>query len=581
MMEKELEPQKHQVEQIQNTIQKQELNFQKQTQVNSFVQGHLVDIVNREIYPAEIIISNGHIQKITRVENAPDHFILPGFVDAHIHIESSMLVPTEFAKIALVHGTVATVSDPHEIANVCGVAGVDFMIDNARKSPLKFYFGAPSCVPATNFETSGAVLDAKAVAELLDRPEIHYLSEMMNFPGVLNEDPEVMAKINAAKIRNKSIDGHAPGLRNGDAERYASFGISTDHECFAYDEAVDKIKAGMYILIREGSAAKNFDALISLFEDYPRKLMFCSDDKHPDELMKGHINQLVARAIAEGCDLFEVLYAACVLPVQHYQLEVGLLEEGAPADFILVNNLKDFIPLQTYVDGNLVANDGQSLVETEPAIPINNFKAYLKKPEDFFVTPNSAKELVKVRVILALEGQIITKAEIYQLKVENGRIMPDLEKDILYIGVVNRYEENGSIAMGFVKNFGFKKGAIASSVAHDSHNIVFVGCDPESISDAVNAVIEVKGGISVVDGNEKKVMSLPVAGLMTTSSAPEAAMAYEELDAKTRELGATLSAPFMALSFMALPVIPELKITDQGLFDVSKFAFTNVEMDEN
>lgn len=543
------------------------------------IAGQYVDILNRNIFPAELTIAAGRIQQVKRLEEAPDQYLLPGFVDAHIHIESSMLVPTEFAKIAVVHGTVATVSDPHEIANVCGVAGIDYMIANAAQSPLKFNFGAPSCVPATSFETAGAVINARDIEVLLQRNEIKYLAEMMNFPGVLHNDEEVMAKIAAAKLWDKPVDGHAPGLRGAEAKQYAGAGITTDHECVSLEEALDKIAAGMYILIREGSAARNFEALAPLLRSHPGKVMFCSDDKHPDELLTGHINRLVQRAIAGGYDVFDVLHAACVLPIQHYKLEVGLLRNGDPADFIVVTDLEQFTVLQTYIDGNLVADKGQSLVTTVPVSPINQFSGRLRSPGDFvFRSPDPGKGRLRCKVIEALDGQLITKAGEAVLPVNNGCVAADIAQDVLKIGVLNRYTE-APVALGFIRNFGLRQGALASSVAHDSHNIVFVGADDESICRAVNEVIRHKGGISLDNGQSTEVMPLPVAGLMTDKDAVTTGARYERLSMSAKELGSQLAAPFMTLSFMALPVIPLLKMTDRGLFDVGTFTFTDVLLD--
>jgi adenine deaminase len=536
------------------------------------VSGQLVDILNRNIYPAEIKINEGRILHITRVAEAPQQFILPGFIDAHIHIESSMLVPAAFAKIAVVHGTVATVSDPHEIANVCGVAGVDYMIENAALVPFKFNFGAPSCVPATTFETAGAVIGPEEVRSLLQRTEIKYLTEMMNFPGALQGDPDVLAKIQAAKDLGKPVDGHAPGLKGEHARQYAALGITTDHECVELEEALDKINAGMYILIREGSAAKNFDALISLLQSHPGKVMFCSDDKHPDELVKGHINQLVLRALKQGYDLYDILYAACILPVLHYKLDVGILREGDAADFIVADNLEQFNVLQTYIDGALVAEGGKSYIEHREAKAINNFSITAKKPEDFRYTTDIAAERIRIKVIEALDGQLITTASEAELPLINAELSSDVSQDILKIGVVNRYSD-APVAIGFIRNFGLKQGALASSVAHDSHNIVFVGVDDNGICEAVNGIVQHKGGISVFDGKTTQVMPLAVAGLMTLADAETAAQQYETLDAAAKALGSKLKAPFMTLSFMALPVIPNLKMTDKGLFDVSQFKF--------
>jgi len=541
------------------------------------VTGQYVDILNRTIYPAKVHVKDGRIYSIEKTKQADARYILPGFIDAHIHIESSMLVPTEFAAIALKHGTVATVSDPHEIANVCGIAGVDYMIGNASHSPLKFNFGAPSCVPATPFETAGAVVDAKGVESLLQRKEIRYLSEMMNFPGVLFQDEEVMAKIAAAKALGKPIDGHAPGLRGEDVVTYAAADISTDHECVSLEEALDKLAAGMYILIREGSAAKNYAALAPLLKSHPGKIMFCSDDKHPDELCKGHINQLVQRAVAEGYDLFDVLHAACILPVLHYGLEVGYLQEGQAADFIVVKDVKAFEVEQVYIDGKLIIENGSSFTGTIPVGPINHFSIQPLKPTDFQLkAEGESVESVSCKVIDALDGQLITHASVAALKVVNGNIMTDVEQDVLKIGVVNRYKA-GPVAMGFIRNFGLKKGAIASSVAHDSHNIVFVGMDDNAICEAVNAIIDCKGGISICDTGTTDVMPLPIAGLMSDKDAFTAAAQYERLDKAAKALGSKLSAPFMTLSFMALPVIPLLKITDKGLFDVDKFDFVSLQ----
>ncbi len=536
------------------------------------VTGQFIDLFNREIYPARIDISEGRIRGISRISEAPQRYILPGFTDAHIHIESSMLVPSAFAQIAVVHGTVATVSDPHEIANVCGVAGVDYMIADAGTVPFKFNFGAPSCVPATGFETAGAVLGPVEIRSLLQRPEIRYLAEMMNFPGALNGDPDVLAKIRIAHELGKPVDGHAPGLRGTEAARYAALGISTDHECVTAEEALDKLDAGMYILVREGSAAKNFDALIGLLKTHPGRIMFCSDDKHPDELVKGHIDELVVRALKAGCDLFDILYAACVLPVVHYKLDVGLLREGDPADFILVDNLDTFKVLATFIDGQKVAENGQSLIPAVVATPLNNFSINTQQQDVFRCHYDGAEEQVTVKVIDALDGQLITTASTATLPVSDGCILADPGQDVLKIGVLNRYHE-APVALGFIRNFGLQRGAIASSVAHDSHNIVFVGVDDAAIAAAVNGIIQHRGGISASDGDTVAVMPLPVAGLMSLADGHEAARQYEELDAFAKSLGSKLSAPFMTLSFMALPVIPLLKMTDRGLFDVGVFNF--------
>ncbi len=538
------------------------------------LEGNIVDILKEEIFYGKVKISNGKIAAIIReaTEKKDAAYILPGFVDSHVHIESSMLVPSEFARLAVVHGTVGTISDPHEIANVCGMEGVRYMIDNSKTVPFKATFGAPSCVPATVFETAGATLDAEDVDALLQLPEIKYLSEMMNFPGVLNADEEVMKKINAAKKYNKPVDGHAPGLMGEAAKKYIDAGISTDHECFTAAEALDKLKYGMKILIREGSAAKNFEALIDLMHDHSANMMFCSDDKHPDSLAESHINQLCARAVKKGISVFKVLKAACINPVLHYKMDIGLLKENDPADCILINNLEDFKVLQTYINGELVADNGRSLIDPAPAGIINQFDCLEKNTTDFSIPWNGEKEITAIE---ALDGQLITNKLTVNPKVENNEMVSDVEQDLLKIVVVNRYK-NAPVAKAFIRNIGIQKGALASSVAHDSHNIVAVGADDDSLRRAVNAVIRCGGGVSAVDENVEKVLALPVAGLMSNKNGYEVAEAYTAIDRFTKDtLGSKLGAPFMTLSFMALLVIPHIKLSDLGLFDGDQFKFMN------
>lgn len=539
------------------------------------ITGKLVDIPSRRIYPATITVENN---KIVSIEEIPDsrltthHFILPGFIDSHVHIESSMLVPSEFARLAVVHGTVATVSDPHEIANVCGMEGVEFMISNGKTVPFKFNFGAPSCVPATTFETAGAALDAKDVEKLLQRDDIKYLSEMMNFPGVLHQDEEVMKKLAAAHKLNKPVDGHAPGLTGALAKQYIDSGISTDHECFTAEEALDKLKYGMKIIIREGSAAKNFEALAGLLNDHSDHIMLCSDDKHPDSLVLGHINQLCARAVAKGIDVFKVLKAACINPVHHYKLDVGLLKKGDPADFILVKNLERFEVVQTYINGELVAENQQSRIKTSKAGVVNNFSCSKKTTADFRVSLQPGQSVHTIPVIEALDGQLITNNLPLTPTIKNNEIVSDVEKDILKIVVVNRYS-NAPVAKAFIKNFGLKRGALASSVAHDSHNIVAVGVDDELICQSVNLLIDCKGGVSYADKKSNQVVALPVAGLMSNEDGYKVAELYSKIDQAAKDAGSTLASPYMTLSFMALLVIPHLKLSDLGLFDGDKFEF--------
>ena len=537
------------------------------------LQGQIVDIQNKRIYKGEITFINGKIISIKETPHEVESYILPGFVDAHIHIESSMLVPSEFARLAVTHGTVATVSDPHEIANVLGVKGVEFMIENGKKVPFKFNFGAPSCVPATNFESAGAIINSDDIKTLLKNPDIKYLAEMMNYPGVLFDDDEVMKKLAWAKHYKKPIDGHAPGLRGDDISKYINAGISTDHECFTYDEALEKLQKGMKILIREGSAAKNFEALIDLLPEHFENMMFCSDDKHPDDLLLNHINKLCARAIEKDMDLFKVLQVACINPVNHYNLDVGMLKEGNFADFIVVEDLKDFKTLQTYINGELVFNKNKSLIKPVSFENLNNFNCNKKEVSDFGVE-SSAK---KIRVIEALEGQLVTNEIIANASVLDGNLVSNIEADILKITVVNRYKD-AKPAIAFITNFGLKEGAIASSVGHDSHNIIAVGVSDEAICKAVNLLIENKGGICAVSNSEEKIVPLPVAGIMSDKDGETVGKQYAVLDQMAKQMGSKLNAPYMTLSFMALLVIPSLKLSDKGLFNGTDFKFTSLEI---
>jgi adenine deaminase len=537
------------------------------------IQGNIVDIIHRKIFKGEVHIEHGKIQNIVEKEHDVENYIIPGFVDAHIHIESSMLVPSEFARLAVLHGTVATVSDPHEIANVLGKAGVEFMIENGKKVPFKFNFGAPSCVPATSFESAGAVIDSDGIKELLAKPEIMYLAEMMNYPGVLFEDEEVMKKIAWAKHFNKPVDGHAPGLRGDDVTKYIAAGISTDHECFTYEEALEKLQKGMKVIIREGSAAKNFEALIPLLDEYYNDMMFCSDDKHPDDLLVGHINELCARAVAKGNDVFKVLQMACINPVQHYNLDVGQLQIGDDADVVIVEDLTNFKVLETYINGLRVASNGTTHIDSVPFEILNNFHTSPKHVSDFQVKATKSQ----IRVIEALDGELVTNELILDNLVKDGNLVSNVAEDILKMTVVNRYRDEAP-AMAFIKNFGLKEGAIASSVGHDSHNIIAVGVSDEAICKAVNLLISSKGGICAVSDSVEKVVSLPVAGIMSDKTGWEIGNAYAELDTVAKQLGSTLRAPYMTLSFMALLVIPSLKLSDKGLFNGTTFEFTALEV---
>lgn len=538
---------------------------------NFTIEGQIVDLVHTRIYPGLITVEDGRIAKIEEkaaVDNA--QYIMPGFVDAHVHIESSMLVPTEFARLAVCHGTVATVSDPHEIANVLGKKGISYMIENGKKVPFKFFFGAPSCVPATPFESSGRTLNADDVEELMASPDIYYLSEVMNYPGVIHEDPELMRKINAAKRYNKPIDGHAPTITGSHLRKYAEAGITTDHECFMLAEGLEKIQHGMKILIREGSAARNFDALIPLMATHPDMLMFCSDDKHPDELADGHIDVLVRRAIALGYNVMDVLKAASLNAIRHYHLNIGLLQKGDDADFIVVDDLTKPVARQTYVKGTMVAENRMPKIKRLRTIALNNFKAkYIQAPG--LIVPDNGK---KIKVIKCFDGQIFTKSFLTTPKVKNGAVVSNLKDDILKIVVVNRYKPTRP-AVGFIQGFGLKRGALASSVAHDSHNIVAVGVTDNDILHAVNLLIEHTGGVTAYCSTEMVAVPLPVAGLMSNENGYLVAQAYKNANALAKRLGSKLYAPFMTLAFMALLVIPELKISDKGLFDVTRFDFTS------
>ena len=542
-----------------------------------YVESNLIDIPSRSIRPVRCEFSGG---KITSIQSLADNskcqsYLLPGMIDSHIHVESSMLTPSQFARIAVTHGTVATVSDPHEIANVMGTVGIEFMLNDAARVPFKFCFGAPSCVPATEFETAGAKIDAGQVGQLLQRDEIGYLAEMMNFPGVLAGDPEVLAKIQAAQLSSKSVDGHAPGLRGDDARRYFQSGISTDHECATLAEAIDKIELGVLIQIREGSAARNFTALQPLIDRYPGRTMFCSDDKHPDELLSGHINELCRRGVAAGCDLFHILSAACVTPVEHYGLPVGQLRIGDPADFIEIDSVKSFKVIRTFIDGRCVAENGKSNIAADPASPINRFACSKKEVKQFAVTPQVGR---RIRVIVAHDRLLTTTQELDEPKVVADNVVADPDRDLSKLTVVNRYADTEP-AVAFVRGFAFRDGAIASSVAHDSHNIISVGTSDAAICDAVNAVIECRGGLSVIRGSDTKTLPLPVGGLMSTDTCEDVAKLYCELNTIAKSLGCPLQAPFMTLSFLALLVIPSLKLSDRGLFDGNSFEKVDLFVD--
>lgn len=526
--------------------------------------GTIVDPLGRRIFPGRLKWAGGKILAVEPGADSAGPFIIPGFVDAHVHVESSMLPPGEFARLAVVHGTTGSVSDPHEIANVLGVEGVEFMLAEAAKSPFRFCFGAPSCVPATAFETAGAVLNAGVVERLLADPRIGYLAEVMNYPGVLAGDVDLLEKISAAKRVGKPVDGHAPGLRGEDVRRYAAAGMTTDHEASELDEAREKLAAGMKILIREGSAARNFDALVPLFATDPARLMFCSDDKHPDALLAGHINQLAARAVAAGFDVMDVLFAACVHPVLHYRLAGGLLRVGDPADFVVVEDLREFRVLETWIAGECVARDGECLLPARRAGCPNRFHARRVDASDFEMSDRGGI----ARVIEVEDGQLITRCGYHA---SSGFA----EAGVLRLAVVNRYSK-APPALAFVRNCGQIRGALASTVAHDSHNIVAVGSDEVSLARVVNLLMDARGGCAAFDGERSMVLPLPIAGLMSPEPGADVAASYSGITKMARAMGSTLEAPFMTLSFLALLVIPELKLSDRGLFDGRSFSFVPV-----
>jgi adenine deaminase len=532
--------------------------------------GNMVDLFNEEIYGAEITVKDGKIISIQRKETENSSFILPGLIDSHIHIESSMLTPQQFGRVALSHGTVATVSDPHEIANVLGIEGVKYMIENAAGSDLRFFFGAPSCVPATEFESSGAQLSPGEIEILFKESNLTFLSEMMNYPGVILGDKEILSKIQIAKEYNKRIDGHAPGLRGNDLQIYIDAGIETDHECSTLSEATEKINRGMIIQIREGSAAKNFEALWTLIDKYPGKVMLCSDDLHPDDLMEGHINRLLKQASEKKINLYNLLRTVTVNPVLHYGLGMGLLRVGDNADFIMVDDLKSFSVSKTYISGINVYDRSMGLREMPGQKIINKFNAK-EISNDSLIIPNRGK---KVKVISVKDRELITTSFIALLK-GNPDLSSDIKQDILKLVVLNRYESEPP-GLAFIHNFNLKKGAMASSIAHDSHNIIATGVENSEIAECINWIISNRGGVAIHDGTQVIGLPLPIGGIISAEKAEYVAEKYKEINKIAHHLGCRLRSPFMTLSFMALLVIPELKLSNRGLFDGKNFRFTSL-----
>ncbi len=535
--------------------------------------GNIADPLNRRLFNGAVCVRDGIIGDIVKLSDDIDpemDFIMPGFIDSHVHIESSMMLPDMFARSAARSGVVGAVADPHEIANVLGLDGVRLMIGNAGSTPFHFMFAAPSCVPSTGFETAGATLDACAVKEMLSWSGIGALAEVMNVSEVLYGDRDMLAKFDAARAAGKPIDGHAPGLSGDGLKQYALAGITTNHECSTESEAREQAAAGLYILIREGSAARNFDALSPLVGDLPDSVMFCTDDCHPDFLQDGRYYQHVKRSIARGYPLWNVLRAASVTPVKHYGLPVGLLQKGDSADFIIVDNLKDFNCKATFLSGtrydsiNPLPADEHRKDEQQP----NNFKAGHISKEDIALKPSCAMQ----KVIVAYDGQLVTGIEEMEALMKDGRAVSDPSRDMLKIVVINRYDRGAKTAVGFIKGFGISKGALASSVAHDSHNIIALGASDEDIVRAVNRIADTGGGLAAVCGERMESLALPVAGIMSPGTDVDVLDGYLKVRKMAQSMSPAHSDAFMTMSFMTLPVIPALKITDKGLFDFASFS---------
>ena len=535
------------------------------------IKGNLVDIINRETYGASITLKDGKIFHIHKTGSIENQYILPGFIDAHVHIESSMCTPANFGAAACKHGTIGIVADPHEIANVLGVEGIDFMVNNAEGLPFYYWIGVPSCVPATPFESSGAIIDAATTKTLLQRDDLHFLAEMMNYPGVLENDAEVINKIKAAQETGKPIDGHFPNGKGEALSDYIQKGISTDHECSTLEEGEERCRQGMFVQIREGSAAKNFNALHPLIKEFPEKVMLCSDDIHPNTLLERHINGLVKRALDLGYDLYDVLRASSYNQAKHYGMPIGFLQEGDSADFIIIDDLKALNIKETFVKGECIYNGKDIHFPVKDVVPINKFHAL----------PITMKELEvkaisdKMRVIVCTDGNLDTSEEIVPTAVKEGMAISDTSTDIIKIVVVNRYQK-APLSIGFIKGTGLKRGAVAQSITHDSHNIIAIGCTDEELATAINEVIVQQGGITVVNGKETTTLSLPIAGLLSPLPLDEIDATYRILESKMQDLGSTLSSLQMTLAFMSLLVIPSLKLGDKGLFNGDKFSFTTL-----
>jgi len=550
-------------------------------------QGHIVDVIGRRIFDGEVTVEDKVVKNIRACEVPADckDYIMPGFIDSHVHIESSMMLPSEFARLAVEQGTIGIVTDPHEIANVLGEEGIDFMVRSSHQIKFNFCFGAPSCVPScgTDIETSGRMLDSKAIERLMARPDVGYLAEMMNYPGVLNGDPEVLAKIAAAHRNGKPVDGHAPGLAGEDRMHYAQAGISTDHECATLQEGRDCIKAGMKVIIREGSAARDYKNLIPLVAESPEMVMFCTDDCHPSELINGHINNIVRRALEDGYDLWNVLQAACVNPQRHYGLNWGLLQEGDPANFIVVSDINCLMRvMRTFIDGREVYNCNSylSAIQSQNKSLTNQMSILDNYPNNFVAEPITKADIAlelkpgdTAHIIKAENGSLLTVHE--QVEVSGNPIVDarypwnEVQKIVVY----NRYTPGAKPHVGLIRGFGLKEGAMAATVAHDCHNIVAVGTSDEYLEKAINRIIEMKGGQVAIHRTDMADIALPIAGLISPLGGHEVAYKSRVLRETIAAAGCLMAAPFITMAFMCLPVIPELKITDKGLFDSQTWKF--------
>lgn len=559
--------------------------------MNKVFKGHIVDVVNHEIYDGEFVIENGRITSLRRVQlpaNREYSYFMPGFIDSHVHIESSMMTPREFARVAVTHGSIGAIADPHEIANVMGVEGIDFMIQNSRDVLFNFAFGAPSCVPSCGgeIETSGAVIDAQATEQLMARDDIGFLAEMMNYVGVLNGDPEVLAKIEAARRNGKPVDGHAPGLTGEQRRRYAEAGISTDHECSTIEEGRACVDAGMKVIIREGSAAKDYRTLSPLIDEAPGSVLLCTDDCHPDDLIRGHINLTVKRAMQDGYDMWNILQAACVNPQKHYGLQWGLLQDNDPATFIIVKNFgPHFRVTNTIIRGREAFSYNTSIgslrSKTRAFDEVLSMRDHY--PNNFVAAPITSEDIRldmqrgdTAHIILASEGSLLTGHDVVTIC---GDPMKDAcypWHDVQKIVVYNRYVQGAKPKVGLIRGFGISHGAIASTIAHDCHNIVAIGSSDEFIVMAINRIVEMKGGMVAIADDEMRDLPLPIAGLLSPLDGYEVAYFNRLICDMAQEAGCVLKAPFITMGFMCLPVIPELKLTDKHLWDSSNMQVVSV-----